>query len=435
VFVPLRRHGAVRWLRDFMSLPDYLRAMLIVDLICSFGIGLVMPIELLFTTHTLGASMSQATLTVTLSSIGSLLCNPIIGWFSDKHSPWFAMHIALVFSVIGPVLFAFSNSFATALLAAFISGMGMSMMTAWTSILTLISDEEHHNIVYGINQAELNLGVGLGAAVGGLIAAAGSDFLYRVGFTVRGIGFAFVSITLLVIEKHYHLRDLTNRNMALTHTVHLSDTKVETATHNQTVTGFSSKAIVTMGLLAAGTLFMDIFGYSQFDAGLVTTLISNENIPRWSLSLVDVVNTFAVVIMSIILLPRLKNRNHILMLRTVPIFWSAAWIIIDAALMLNSTYTALSLASFGMIIFGLGEVMLGISQPVVAAKLAGPHFSGRMFGVLNTAQSMGYILGPLFSSFILDGREVLPLLSMCAIGLLIFALPWLFGISSKQVAS
>lgn len=421
----------MRWLREFMSLPDYLRAMLVVDLVCCFGSGLVMPIELLFTTHSLGASMSQATLTVTVSSIASLIANPIIGWFSDKHSPWVAMHIALAFSVIGPFIFAFSTTFPMALVAAFVSGLGMSTMTAWASILTLISDEKHHNTVYGINQAELNLGIGLGAAVGGLIAATGSDMFYRAGFAGRGIGFAFVSIALLIIEHHYHLRQLTKRATPRPHEVQVPQTQDHHTQQNLPNPSFARRTLLTMGILAMGTLLMDIFGYSQFDAGLVTTLISDPHIPRWSLSVVDVVNTFAVVILNVILLPRLKDGNHVLMLRSVPVFWATAWFLIDLALSFSSTFGALSLASVAIIIFGLGEVMLGISQPVVAAKLAGPHYSGRMFGLLNTAQSMGYIFGPLFSSFILNGREAIPLLSICAIGLLIIALPWLFYIPSE----
>ncbi|RBP99964.1 hypothetical protein CRD59_00395 [Bifidobacterium xylocopae] len=419
-----------------MGLPVYLRSMLIVDLVCNFGIGLVMPIELLFTTHSLGATMSEATLTVTVSSVGSLICHPIIGWVSDKRSAWLGMYLALVFSVIGPVLFAFAQSFPMALVAAFISGLGMSMATAWTSILTLISTEEQHNIVYGINQAELNLGIGLGAAVGGLIAAGGSDFLYRMGFAARGVGFAFVACALLILERRYRLRDLTSRRMIKAHQV---DTRPTPATSSpyptaESSTGLTRQVLVTMALLTVGTLFMDIFGYSQFDAGLVTTLISDPHVPRWSLSLVDVVNTFAVVIMNVILLPRLKNGNHVAMLRTVPLCWAAAWLLIDLALTFSTTASALALASFGIIVFGFGEVMLGISQPVVAARLAGARFSGRMFGLLNTAQSLGYIFGPLFASFVLAGHQPIPLLTACAIGLVIIALPWfLFIRTAKSV--
>ena len=177
---------------------------------------------------------------------------------------------------------------------------------------------------------------------------------------------------------------------------------------------------------------MDLFGYSQFDAGLVTTLISDQHIPRWSLSVVDVVNTFSVVILNIILLPRLKDHNHVRILRTVPVFWAAAWIIIVLGLRLTTTFGALTVASLGIIVFGLGEVMMGISQPVVAAELAGPAYSGRMFGLLNTAASLGYIFGPMFASYILAGHETIPLLAMCAIGLIVVSLPWLLFIPSGE---
>lgn len=113
--------------------------------------------------------------------------------------------------------------------------------------------------------------------------------------------------------------------------------------------------------------------------------------------------------------------NHILMLRTVPLFWALSWIVIVLGLRFESTVLALATACLGGIVFCSGEVMLGISQPVVAAQLADPRFSGRMFGLLNTAGSVGYILGPLFSSFVLDGHQPIPLLSMCSIGLVLLA--------------
>ena len=434
----------MRWVREFMSLPDYLRTMLIVDLICSFGIGLVMPIELLFATHSLGATMSEAALLVTISSIGSLISNPIIGWVSDRRSSWLAMHTAMIFSVIGPLIFTLAYDFTMGAVGAFVSGLGMGMQTSWSSILTQISTREQHRIVYGINQAEVNLGIGLGAAVGGLLAAGGQDYLYRWGFGGRALGFALLSLTLLIIERHYDLRALTARLKLEFQEEDEKDSPASasaedgsTAESAQSGTyGGSTRSLtyvlVTMGLLVCGSFFMDLFGYSQFDAGLVTTLISDQHIPRWSLSVVDVVNTFSVVILNIILLPRLKDHNHVRILRTVPVFWAAAWIIIVLGLKLTTTFGALTVASLGIIVFGLGEVMMGISQPVVAAELAGPAYSGRMFGLLNTAASLGYIFGPMFASYILAGHETIPLLAMCAIGLIVVSLPWLLFIPSGE---
>lgn len=435
---------AVRWVREFMSLPDYLRTMLIVDLMCSFGIGLVMPIELLFATHSLGATMSEAALLVTISSIGSLISNPIIGWVSDRRSSWLAMHTAMIFSVIGPLIFTLAHDFTMGAVGAFVSGLGMGMQTSWSSILTQISTREQHRIVYGINQAEVNLGIGLGAAVGGLLAAGGQDYLYRWGFGGRALGFALLSLTLLIVERHYDLRALTARLKLEFQEEDEKDSPASasaedgsTAESAQSGTyGGSTRSLtyvlVTMGLLVCGSFFMDLFGYSQFDAGLVTTLISDQHIPRWSLSVVDVVNTFSVVILNIILLPRLKDHNHVRILRTVPVFWAAAWIIIVLGLRLTTTFGALTVASLGIIVFGLGEVMMGISQPVVAAELAGPAYSGRMFGLLNTAASLGYIFGPMFASYILAGHETIPLLAMCAIGLIVVSLPWLLFIPSGE---
>lgn len=441
----------MRWIRDFMSLPNYLRTMLLVDLMCTFGIGLVMPIELLFATHSLGASMSQAALLVTISSVGSLISNPIIGWVSDRYSSWLAMHAAMIFSILGPLVFTLAHDYPMGIIGAFISGLGMGMQTSWASILTQISTPEQHRIVYGINQAEVNLGIGLGAAVGGLLAAGGQDYLYRWGFGGRALGFTLLSISLLIIERHYQLRALTrrlkieaqealaraisakapapssaSRDLQESPTFKISDKKT-----NSGLIPSLNYILISLALLVTGTFFMDLFGYSQFDAGLVTTLISDPHIPPWSLSLVDVVNTFSVVILNIILLPRLKNSNHVQMLRMVPMLWAVAWITIVLGLRLTTSAGALAVASLGIMIFGLGEVMMGISQPVVAAELAGPGYSGRIFGLLNTAASLGYIVGPMFASYILDGHEVIPFLSMCAIGLVVLSLPWFLCIPSR----
>ncbi|RBP98198.1 hypothetical protein CRD60_03400 [Bifidobacterium aemilianum] len=423
----------MRWLREFMGLPAFLRAMLIIDLICSFGIGLVMPIELLFTTHSLGASISEANLTVTVSSVGSLICHPLVGWLSDKKSPWLALHLTLVLSVVGPLLFAFAQTFTMALIAALVSGMGMSMYTAWTSILTQVSTEEQHKIVYGINQAEVNLGIGLGAAVGGLLVVGGSDFYFRLGFAGRAIGYAIVALALLIVQRHYGLTGLkASKPVTPIEVPAQSGFQEADGQKRKGIAGIDRQVLTTMILLTVGTLFMDIFGYAQFDSGMVTTLISDPHIPSWSLSLVDTVNTFGLVIINVILLPRLKDGNHVLMLRTVPIFWALGWTVIVLGLRFDSPAMALATACLGGLIFCFGEVMLGISQPVVAAELAGPRFSGRMFGLLNTAGSTGYILGPLFSSFVLDGHQPIPLLTMCSIGLVLLAFPWFLAIKTSH---
>ena len=46
-----------------------------------------------------------------------------------------------------------------------------------------------------------------------------------------------------------------------------------------------------------------------------------------------------------------------------------------------------------------------------------------------------YILGPLFSSFVLDGHQSTPLLSMCSIGLVLLAFPWFLAIKTEGKAS
>ncbi|AKV55412.1 major facilitator superfamily MFS_1 [Bifidobacterium actinocoloniiforme DSM 22766] len=420
----------MRWLREFMSLPVYLRSMLIVDLVCSIGSGLVWAIELLFATHSLGASMSQAPLTVTCSAIGALIANPIVGWLSDKRSAWTAMYLTMALAITGSIAFCLSQTFAFALIASFISGLGVSQATAWTSILTHISSEADHSIVYGINQAEMNLGVGLGAALGGLIAANGSDMLYRLSFAGRALGFAFMVVALVILEHRYQLRALTASRMVRSEQVTLPNSSVPSSGSKSPApgTGPLPQLLLTMGMLTMAALFMNIFGYSQIDAGLVTTIISDSQIPAWSLALVDVVNTSAVVIFNVILLPRLKSKNHVALLRAVPLCWAGAWLLVDFGLSRNTAASALLIACLGVSVFGMGEVLLGISQPVVAAKLGGPRFSGRLFGILNTAQAVGYIVGPALASLILRFHAPLPLLTICAIALLIFSMPWLMAL-------
>ena len=119
-----------------------------------------------------------------------------------------------------------------------------------------------------------------------------------------------------------------------------------------------------------------------------------------------------------------------LMLRTVPLFCSLSWIVIVPGLRFGSTVQALATACLGGIIFCLGEVMLGIFQPVVAAQLAGPRFCGRMFGLLNTAGSMGYILSPLVSYFVLDGHQAHTAPVHGSIGLVLLAFPWFLTIKT-----
>jgi FSR family fosmidomycin resistance protein-like MFS transporter len=105
-------------------------------------------------------------ITLTFQLASSLL-QPVVGYWTDKHSmPW-SLPIGMCFTLCGLVLLALAGSFGTVLLAAALVGTGSSVFHPESSRVARMASGGRH----GLAQSLFQVGGNFGSSLGPLLAA------------------------------------------------------------------------------------------------------------------------------------------------------------------------------------------------------------------------------------------------------------------------
>ncbi len=406
----MQRVRTPSWFTSYGALSPDLKRMLLAGLVNNFGIGLTVPIGLLFVSQVLGSSVDRATLTVALTSVGALISHPLTGYFADKRSKFGAALLGVAFSIVGSLVYAVATDYRTALGAAFITGLGLGTSTAWFAILSSASQEQERAFVFGVNQVSVNVGMGAGVAVAGLATAFASEGVFRALFLSKGLGFAILGVVLVHAQR-------TASTMAPSSEC----TKPQTPESSAAAGGGSSR--VALAGLALTVLVLYTFGYSQLDAGLIAAIVESGTMPAWTISFALLINTVAVVGLNVVTVPRLEGRRPFVLALSVPAIWAASWLLSAGALEVLSPLFAVALVSAGVTLFAFGEVIYAVALPTMTAELVGAEYVGRAFGMQNLMASVGFILGPMLAAYSLGRASGSLTMIVCATGVMLAIVP------------
>ncbi len=134
------------------------------------GLGILLPLLPFYTVRT-GASAVAVGALISTYAFSSFLAAPMLGQLSDRYGRKPILILSQIGSLLGYVLFALSNSLWLLFVARTIDGLSagnMSVAQAYVSDKTSASDRTR---AFGITGAAFGLGLLLGPAIGGLLAA------------------------------------------------------------------------------------------------------------------------------------------------------------------------------------------------------------------------------------------------------------------------
>jgi MFS transporter, DHA1 family, tetracycline resistance protein len=148
------------------------------------GFGIIIPLLPGFALK-LGMSDFQIGMTVAVFSLMQFLFNPVLGKLSDKLGRRPLILITQLISVVGYVLFSFSNSFLLLFLSRMIAGIGGSNIAVAQAYIADVTTKEERSKGMGMIGAAFGLGFVFGPLMGALLS--------KYGYAVAGIGSAAFS--------------------------------------------------------------------------------------------------------------------------------------------------------------------------------------------------------------------------------------------------
>jgi MFS family permease len=162
------------------------------------GWGGVMPFELIYLHEVRGISLGVAGLVVGTVTGLAVLAAPFSGPIIDRFGSRAVAGVALVLLAGGYIGLAFVHSPLHAFFAAIAAGVGNgALQPSQSALVASIAPPELRHRATAVSRVASNLGIGLGGALGGLIATHGLNG-FIVLFVANGVTYLLYALILVV---------------------------------------------------------------------------------------------------------------------------------------------------------------------------------------------------------------------------------------------
>jgi MFS family permease len=332
------------------------------------GYGAVLPFEIIYLHNGRGFSLGVAGLVVGTITGVAVVVSPTAGQLIDRFGARLTAIGAGVALAAGYGGLAFVHTPAEAFAAAACAGAGNGALSpSQTTLLTTLAAPDVRHRVTAVSRVAGNAGIGIGGALGGLVAAHGlAGFV--VLFLVNAVTYLVYVAVLAVVVRENPRREPVRGGYRLVWQdrafVHLAVTDV---------------AMIAIGW---GVFTWLLPPFAQNDLGLSTTRIG----------LLLTVNALAVVVAQVPVARLAEGRRRALLMALAGALFCGACLLVEVAE--ASRATAYAILVTAVIAVGLGECLHTTALTPLVADLAPAHLRGRYMAVIGLCFWIGLSVAP-----------------------------------------
>ena len=341
----------------------------------SLGNGIVFPFIVIYLHNVRGISFAVAGLALAFGGVAALGTGWVAGSTVDRIGGRNTLLLGLLLQAVAFALFPLIQApwHAFALLA--LEGAGTACFwPGQSTLLARLTPRGDRHSAYALQRISMNLGMGLGAVIGGLIATTADPSSFTRLFLLDAVTFlAFAAVLSSVREPA--ARPESERQRA-------ENVGYRAVLRNRNF----------VALLGLNVLFVSV-GYEVF--ALLPPFAKNyaDVSERW-VGTIWLANTLLIVLIQLPVSKALEGRRRMVALALMNLLWAAASLIVLAAGELLTASSAALVFILATLVFGVGETLQGPTQAPLVADLAPEHLRGRYFALSAMSWSAGAILGP-----------------------------------------
>lgn len=368
------------------DLPHEGRLLLSVVAFEFIGTGLVLPFWVVYLHEIRGFSLDVVGLLLAAMSAAGVVTSIPGGTLIDRVGPRRAMICVLVCAVVGQVVMAFASTLPLAVLGVAIVGGGFGL--GWPAAQAMISSvvpSEIRSRYFGMNFSLLNLGIGIGGVVGGMVVDVDRPFTFQAMYLGNAVSYLPALFLMLV-----PLRQVGGP-VRVSHE-HAADGRV------------SYLAVLrapAMGTLCALMFASAFVGYAQLNSGMPAYARAISEISTRGLGLAFAANTVVIVLLQLLVLQRIEGRRRTRVIVVMAFVWAASWALLGASGTLPGTWSATFFVAACASVFALGETLLQPTMPAIVNDLAPEHLRGRYNGLTSGCFQAASILGPIVAGLMI----------------------------------
>jgi MFS family permease len=346
----------------------------------SLGNGIVLPFLIIYLNQV--REFSLATSGVIVATIGAvaLVTGPFCGRLIDRIGPRATLVASLLLLAVGYGGFPFVREPWQAFVLAAIAGAGNGgFAPAHSSLLATLTTREQRNAAYAVQRATDNLGFGVGALVGGLIATTRVPESFTLLFLLDAMTFiAFIALLMFVPARR------------------AVDGAARAAARYSVV--LRDRVFLWLLLLIA---LLVAAAYAQVSTVLPPFATQQASISEAGVGVIFFVNTVIIVIAQLPIAKAIEGRRRMFVLAlSAAVFAGTSVAILAAGSLLTSSAAVVALCGV-IVVFSLAECLHGSVQNPLIADLAPEHLLGRYMALRTISWQVGFMAGPAIGSALL----------------------------------
>jgi predicted MFS family arabinose efflux permease len=370
------------WLRSLdPRLPRAVQMLQLGGLVNAFGNGVVLPFTFIYLHNVRSIGLGTAGLIVATNAVVSMAAGPVFGALVDRVGGRRMLAVSLLFLACGFGLFPFVTTPWQGFVAATVTGVGNGgFWPSQSTLITALTPGERRHAAFAMQRVVMNLGIGLGALTGGLIANAERPGTFTALFLLDTVTFlAYLVILYRFVPEPGHAQHA--RRSGGTYRTVLRDRPF-------------------MGVFALNTVFI-FAGFSGFE--LLPVYAKNEaGVSEQAIGLVFFVNTVVIVLAQLPIAKLTEGHRRMRTMALLGVVWAASWLLVPVAGLWLAGAAAVVLLALAMVVFAVGECLHGAVQGPLVADLADPRALGRYMALSSLSWQVGFSLGPAVGGFVLD---------------------------------
>ena len=348
----------------------------------AFGNGLAIPFLFIYLHNVRGIALGPVGLIVATNALVSIVAGPIFGVLVDRFGGRRMLVIALVILTVGFAGYPVVHEAWQGFLVASITGIGVGgFWPAQSTLVAGLTPPEQRPAAFAMQRVVMNLGIGLGALAGGLIATTESPGSFAVLFLLNAATFLVYAVVMLALVPSPSL----DRGG---HAAGSAGSYRDVLRHRAFV-----------AVIGLNALFI-FAGFSGFE--LLPVYAKNEAaVSETQIGLVFLVNTVVIVLLQLPMARLAQGRRRMPALGFLGLLWAAAWLIVPIAGS-ETAGAAVLILTGAMVLFAVGECLHGAVHAPLVVDLADPRLLGRYMALSALSWQVGFALGPAIGGFVLD---------------------------------
>lgn len=357
------------------------RNMVLATTISALGNGMVFPFTLIYLNQVRGIALSTSGLIIAVMGLVSIAVTPLAGIGIERASATRTGQVAFVLSAVAYALMPLVRTAPLAFVLAVFIGAGMGLWTpAVSTVLGEVATGNQRTRAFALQRAGMNLGVGLGGAIGGFVAVTERPSTFTLLFLLDALTFL---PPIFLLPRHIARPVRQAGSLVGTYREVLQD-----------------KFYVRFLVLDFGTALCFAFGFDLLPAHASAVLGLSNTLIGW----LFVANTLTVVLLQMPTVSLLAGRHRLHAYSAMGVLWTVGFAIVLGAAG-RTVLGAAALLAAAVSVMGLAECIMGAVRGPLTAELAPDRLLGRYYALGSAVFSIGLAAGRAMGGFVLDASQ------------------------------